>query len=175
MKRILLIFLVFLTFFSCANRYYDSAGNIVPKETMDSLQTMSVRSHLNEQRYRIFMDRMYPMRGPSIFLNDDWGIEVSGDSIGLFLPYVGRVYQIPYGQRWGLHFLEPLSSYKEEFIKYGRRIYMTTRSDFDSYQLVLEVYDNATASLVVTSTNKESIRFTGVMDINDKFIPRKAN
>jgi len=99
-------------------------------------------------------------------------MEVSGDSVGLFLPYFGRVYQIPYGRGGGLSLVEPLTSYKEEPMKDGRRIFMTTRNDFESYQIVLEVFDNATVSLIVNPSGKESISFSGVMELNDVFTPK---
>ncbi len=54
-------------------------------------------------------------------------------------------------------------------MKGGRRIFMTTRNDYESYQIVLEVFDNATASLLVNPSEKDAIRFTGVMELNDSF------
>ena len=134
----------------CATTYYDSDGKPVSKETMAQLKAAAVKAHLGE------------------------GIEVSGDSVGLFLPYVGRVYQIPYGRGGGLSLVSPLSSYKEEPIKGGRRIFMTTRNDYESYQIVLEVFDNATASLLVNPSGKDAIRFTGVMELNDSFIVKNG-
>lgn len=112
------------------------------------------------------------MRGPAVYLQDDWGLEVSGDSVGLFLPYFGRAYYIPYGRGGGLSLVEPLTSYREEPMKGGRRIFMTTRNDFESYQIVLEVFDNATVSLVINPSEKETISFSGVMELNDVFTPK---
>ena len=174
MKRLFLCLFSALLMVGCVTTYYDSDGKPVSKETMAQLKAAAVKAHLGEHRYRIFMDRMEPMRGPSIYLQDDWGIEVSGDSVGLFLPYVGRVYQIPYGRGGGLSLVSPLLSYKEEPIKGGRRIFMTTRNDYESYQMVLEVFDNATASLLVNPSGKDAIRFTGVMELNDSFTDKNG-
>ena len=66
----------------CATTYYDSEGNPVSKEKMAQLRATAVKAHLAEHRYRVFVDRMYPMRGPAVYLQDDWGLEVSGDSVG---------------------------------------------------------------------------------------------
>ena len=57
-------------------------------------------------------------------------------------------------------------------MKGGRRIFMTTRSDFENYQIVLEVFDNATISLVINPSGKETISFSGVMELNDSFTPK---
>lgn len=113
------------------------------------------------------------MRGPSVYMADDWCIEVSGDSVGLSLPYIGRVYQMPYGSGGGMHLLEPLTSYKEEPMKDGRRIFMTMRNEYESFQIVLEVFDNAAASLIVNPSGRESIRFTGEMQLEDSFTRRR--
>lgn len=172
MRRLVLFLFVAILMVGCVTTYYDSEGNPVPKEKMEQLRTAAVKAHLAEHRYRVFVDRMYPMRGPAVYLQNDWGMEVSGDSIGLFLPYFGRVYHVPYGRGGGLTLVEPLTSYKEEPMKDGRRIFMTTRSDFESYQIVLEVFNNATVSLVVNSSGKETISFSGVMELNDIFTPK---
>ena len=66
------------------------------------------------------------------------GLEVSGDSVGLFLPYFGRAYYIPYGRGGGLSLVEPLTSYREEPMKGGRRIFMTTRNDSRAIRLYLK-------------------------------------
>ena len=172
MKQLVLFLFSALLMVGCATTYYDSEGNPVPREKMEQLRTAAVRAHLGEHRYRIFVDRMYPMRGPAVYLQSNWGMEVSGDSVGLFLPYFGRVYQIPYGRGGGLTLVEPLTSYREEPMKDGRRIFMTTRNDFESYQIVLEVFNNATVSLVVNPSGKETISFSGVMELNDSFTPK---
>ena len=77
MKRLFLCLFSALLMVGCATTYYDSDGKPISKETMAQLKAAAVKAHLGEHRYRIFMDRMEPMRGPSIYLQDDWGIEVS--------------------------------------------------------------------------------------------------
>ena len=173
MKRLFLFLFVAVLTVGCATTYYDSEGTAVPRKQVEQLRTAAVKAHLGERRYRVFVDRMYPMRGPSVYMTDDWCIEVSGDSVGLSLPYIGRVYQMPYGSGGGMHLLEPLTSYKEEAMKDGRRIFMTTRNEYESFQIVLEVFDNAAASLIVNPSGRESVRFTGVMQLEDSFTRRR--
>lgn len=87
MKKLITMLFVAVLFIGCATTYYDSNGNPISKETMNQLTAEAVNGHLNEHRYRIFVDRMYPNQGPSRYLNNDYGLEVSGDSVGLSLPY----------------------------------------------------------------------------------------
>ena len=170
MKHLILSLSAAALLAGCATAYYDSEGNPVSKEQMAHLRTAAVKAHLGERRYRVFVDRMYPMRGPSVYMAEDWCIEVSGDSVGLSLPYIG---QIPYGSGGGMHLLEPLTDYKEELIRDGRRVVMTTRDEYESFQIVLEVYDNAAASLIVSPSGREPIRFTGEMQLDDSFTRKK--
>lgn len=173
MKRLFIWLLCAAALAGCAEKYYDSMGNPISKAQMEEFRTAAVRGHLEARRYRVFVDRMYPLRGPSVMLREDWGMEVSRDSVGLFLPYFGRVYQVPYGRGQGLNLVAPLTSYREEPIKNGVRIMMSTRSDQESYQLVMEVFDNAIINLSVIPSGKDVIRFTGMMELHDVFSMQK--
>ena len=157
----------------CATAYYDSEGNPVSKEQMAHLRTAAVKAHLGERRYRVFVDRMYPMRGPSVYMAEDWCIEVSGDSVGLSLPYIGRAYQIPYGSGGGMHLLEPLTDYKEELIRDGRRGGGTTPDENESFKIGFFVLVNYGAARNVNPSGRESIRFTGEMQLDDSFTRKK--
>ncbi|WP_028898061.1 DUF4251 domain-containing protein [Prevotella sp. HUN102] len=169
MKKIMMLLLGAMLLVGCATVYYDSNGNPVPKEQVMHLKKKAVQGHLAERRYRIFVNRVYPIRGPSHDLRDDWGMEVSGDSVGLFLPYFGRVYQVPYGRGLGLNIITKLQSYEEEPIKNGIRIIMKARSEIESYHIVLEVFNDATVYLNVMPSGKEGISYSGVMELNDAF------
>ena len=59
MRRFILLFFIAALIAGCATTYYDSAGNPVPKEKMEQLRMEAVRAHLEEHRYRIFMDSIY--------------------------------------------------------------------------------------------------------------------
>ncbi|MGG6545091.1 UNVERIFIED_CONTAM: DUF4251 domain-containing protein [Prevotella sp. 15_C9] len=167
MKKIALLLLSVVVLLSCATTVYDSAGNPISKEQLQKMKAMAVSKHLRDRRYRIFVDKVYPMRGPSFTLMDTWGIEVSGDSIGLFLPYFGRIYQVPFDRRMGLHFIAPLETYQEEITKKGVRIKMQTGSGIEHCTITMEVYANGQTDLQVNSSNREPIRYLGELQLND--------
>ena len=174
MKKLITMLFVAVLFIGCATTYYDSNGNPISKETMNQLTAEAVNGHLNEHRYRIFVDRMYPNQGPSRYLNNNYGLEVSGDSVGLFLPYWGRLYRAPMGYSDpALHFVQPLQSYDEQPIKDGRRIIMTTRNNSEVIQIIIEQFINASASVSVSSTDRDLIRYTGIMSLDDKFMKKQ--
>lgn len=97
MKKLITMLFVAVLFIGCATTYYDSNGNPISKETMNQLTAEAVNGHLNEHRYRIFVDRMYPNQGPSRYLNNDYGLEVSGDSVRTFPSLLGKIISCSYG------------------------------------------------------------------------------
>ena len=167
MRRLLIMLCAASLFVGCATTFSDP----VARATRSKLTAEAVNAHLNEHRYRIFVDRMYPAQVPSQYLNNDYGIEVSNDSIGLFLPYWGRLYHAPIAMNeHGLYFIQPLQSYDEQPIKEGRRIMITTRNRSEVFKITIEQYFNTTTSITVSATERDLIRYTGVMSLNDIFI-----
>lgn len=72
-----------------------------------------------------------------------------------------------------LHFVQPLQSYDEQPIKDGRRIIMTTRNNSEIIQIIIEQFINASASVSVSSTDRDLIRYTGIMSLDDKFMKKQ--
>ncbi len=174
MKRFLFALFVGLLLVSCATITFDSEGRQLSNSDVKRVTANVVKQRLEQRRYRIFVDFMYPSRTPSIHLTDDWGVEVSGDSIGLFLPYFGRVYMAPMGKGPGMLFIAPLKSYKETIAKDGHhQIVAECRHDMDTYQVIMDIYNNGAADICVINSNRESIRYTGKVDMDGVFFSSK--
>lgn len=128
-------------------------------------QAKKVTAALNERHYVIAIDRMIPMRGASRSVSYGYSVEVRNDSLISHLPYFGRAYNVPYGGGKGLNFDAPISSYKEFQKKSDRRsIEIGLVNDEDTYVYVIDVFDNGSASLQVTSRQRESISYSGKME-----------
>lgn len=128
----------------------------------------AVKEAVDAKRYKINVDRMQPMRGSSRTLTTNYSIEVRNDSVLSYLPYFGVAYTAPYGGGKGLNFSEPITDYKTEQLKKGRvKINFKTRSEDDSYEYSLTIFPNGSTSLHVLPNNKQSISFTGDMEIKE--------
>lgn len=128
----------------------------------------AVKEAVDAKRYKINVDRMQPMRGSSRTLTTNYSVEVINDSVYSYLPYFGVAYTAPYGGGKGLNFSEPISDYKMEQLKKGRvRISFKVRSEDDNYEYSLTVFPNGSTSLHVLPGNKQSISFTGDMEIKE--------
>lgn len=124
---------------------------------------------IDAKRYKIDVNRVMPMRGGSKHLTSDYSLEIRNDSIYSYLPYFGVAYTIPYGGGKGLNFNAPLSEYTSEYSKKGNaRITLKVRNEEDNYIYNITIYPNGTSSIQVTPTNRQSISFSGEMDIKKK-------
>ncbi|MBQ7420880.1 MAG: DUF4251 domain-containing protein [Prevotella sp.] len=166
MKRMLLLLVAGVLLAGCATTVYGPDGHKLSKTEVAQLREERVAQRLEKRDYRIVMRTMIPNRGPSRVLHDDWDITVHGDSLVSYLPYFGRAYNVPYGGGRGLNFAAPIGSYAVEQLRADMvRIVMDVVTDEDSFQYVLDVFTNGSASLEVFSRNREPVRFNGEMEV----------
>lgn len=127
-------------------------------------QAMKVEAALNERCYKINVDRMSPLRGPSRMISYGYSVEVRNDSLFSYLPYFGRAYSVPYGGGKALNFSAPISSYQEFQKKKNLRVIeIGVRNDEDTYLYSLEVFDNGSSTVRVYARERDRISFTGEM------------
>lgn len=127
-----------------------------------------VRKSIDAKRYKINVDRMYPMRGRSKMLTSNYSVEIKNDSVFSYLPYFGVAYSIPYGGGKGLIFNEPLSEYYAEYHKKGKaKISFKVRNEEDSYTYNMTIYPNGSTSIQVHSINRQPISYQGNMELNE--------
>jgi hypothetical protein len=130
-------------------------------------QVKKVTAALNRRQYKIAIARMYPMNGPSKTVTYGYSVEVRNDSLFSYLPYFGRAYNVPYGGGKGLNFSAPIGSYQEEVAKNGkRRIEIGLTNEEDTYLYILEVFDNGSSTVSVTSRQREQISYSGDMEFD---------
>ncbi len=130
-------------------------------------QEENVRKALGSDRYAVRIDYMIPSKGPGRALTTDYSIAVRNDSLLSYLPYAGRAYNIPYGGGKALNFSAPIESYEKTEKKGETEITIRTRNEEDSYVYRLTVYKDGNASLHVQPTQRESISFSGEMELEE--------
>lgn len=127
----------------------------------------NVRKALDADRYTVDINYMIPAKGPGRALTTDYSIAVRNDSLLSYLPYAGRAYNIPYGGGKALNFSAPIESYEKTEKKGETEITIRTRNEEDSYVYRLTVYKDGNASLHVQPTQRESISFSGEMELEE--------
>lgn len=133
------------------------------------LKRQVVEKLITSGKYKIDVNRALPARGRSISLTSLYSLEIRNDSVISYLPYFGRGYSIPYGGGNGLNFKAPITDYSLEQDKKGTaRIKFSARSPEDKFDFNVSVYSNGSSSIFVNMQNRQSISFSGELDIKEK-------
>lgn len=128
----------------------------------------AVKEAVDAKTYEINVDRMHPIKGGSRTLTTNYSLKVRNDSVYSYLPYFGVAYSIPYGGGKGMIFNEPLTDYTTKKLKKGKvQVAFQTRSEGDNYEYSLTIYPNGSTTINVQATNRQSISYTGEMDIKE--------
>ena len=136
----------------------------------EQLTPENVRAAVESREYKIDATRMQTMRGRSRTLSFSYYIEIDGDSLVSYLPYVGRAYTVPYGGDEGLDFDGQLTDYRLSEGKRGQmEISFKTRSRDDGYGYRIVIWpENGSADISIQPVNKEPISFTGRVNLRKK-------
>lgn len=146
-----------------------SLVNAQDKQGKKEQTEQAVRQKVDSNHYKINVNRAYPMKGGSKMLTSSYSLEVKNDSVYSYLPYFGVAYNIPYGGGKGLNFNAPLSDYELEYNKKGAaKIKFKSRNDEDTYTYNVTIYPDGGTNIQVTPVNRQSISFSGDMDMEKK-------
>lgn len=121
-----------------------------------------VKETIDSRRYKIDVNYMNPVGAPSRALTSVYSLEIRNDSVISYLPYFGRAYSVPYGGGEGMNFTSLISEYN---VKYDRRgkaeITFKTRNQEDNLTYRLSIFPNASATINVNPTQRQSISYQG--------------
>jgi len=111
---------------------------------------------------------MKPSRGRTKHLDLGYFLKVNGDTLKVYLPYVGRAYSAPIDPSdAGFDFTSTNYTYTvTEGKKKSYEIVAKTNDKTSNADFYLTVYDNGTAYLRINSSDRESISYNG--DLKEK-------
>ena len=110
-----------------------------------------VNTALDERKYEINVQMMFPLKGPGKNLTSGWSLEVKNDSLFSYLPYMGRAYA-------------PIKNYRDGlWQKNLRKIDFDATNEEDTYHYTIDVYENGNATINVVARERDPITFSGVM------------
>jgi hypothetical protein len=124
----------------------------------------SVKEMVESKRYVFEAQSMSPLKGSMRTLTPGYTLKVSPDTVVADLPYAGRAYQAPYGGTdGGIKFEATNFEYATKEKKKGWTINIKTSGISGSPKVIIDVFDNGNARVVVYSTDRESITFNGII------------
>ena len=164
MKKNLFVFAVaIIAILSCATQQ----ERVERKELMRK----TVREAVSKRDLRIEILSMNAMRYGNRNVGADFFLEVHGDSVRSYLPYLGVAHQAPMmSPGIGLNFDTRAISIKESHPKVDlSRLEIDLRTSEDRYFYAVELYDSGKAYIHVSSQNRDPISFDGeLVTISDK-------
>ena len=118
------------------------------------------------RQWRIDIRSMNTMRYGSRMVMPDFYLELRGDTLHSYLPYLGQARVSPtLSPSIGLNFEAPVLNYKVSKPKSNKytQLDMDVRTKEDTYHYVVELYDSGEAYIRVRSLNRDPIGFDGTM------------
>ena len=126
----------------------------------------SVADAIAERHWRIDINTMNTMRYGSRTVTPDFYLELRGDTLRSYLPYLGQAQvSTTLAPAIGLNFEEVVMRYwlnKPKSKKYVQ-LYIDARTREDTYHFVIDVYDDGKAFIRVRSQNSDPISFDGTL------------
>jgi hypothetical protein len=124
-----------------------------------------IKNLVEGQNYVFIAQTAIPMGGRSRILSSDADLTVTRDAIVSYLPYFGRAYTPPIDPaKGGIQFTSKDFSYTLTPRKKGGWDIEIKPKDYrDVQRMYLNISDNGSASLQVTSTNRSPISFNGTI------------
>ena len=130
-------------------------------------QRVQMRQAVNEavtsRQLHIDIRSMNTMRYGSKMVTPDFFLELRGDTLRSYLPYLGQVRQSPIvSPSIGLNFEEPILQYAENHPKSSKtQLTVKVKTREDTYHYLIDVYDSGEAHINVRSLNRDPVSFDG--------------
>ena len=138
------------------------------KLTKKERQQVAVVDAIAAKRWHIDINTMSTMRYGSKTVTPDFYLELRGDTLRSYLPYLGQVHvSSTLSPSIGLNFEESVLTYKESKPKSNKytQIDIDVKTKEDSYHYVIEIYSNGQAYIRVRSMYRDPISFDGTLEI----------
>ncbi|WP_321480005.1 DUF4251 domain-containing protein [uncultured Bacteroides sp.] len=165
MKTNIRIFALLLVFSSTEMQLI----NAQEKQEKKTKHEQMVKELIDSRNYKINVGTALPRRGRNVFLTSPYSLGVKNDSVFSWLPYYGRAYSIPYGGGNGLSFEAPIKTYKLLYDKKeAAKIEITTQTEEDVFKFLITIYPTGCSHITVNMYNRESIDFSGDLEVKDK-------
>jgi hypothetical protein len=142
----------------------------VAQNKKDSVKIAKVTELIVNQHYTFKAQTTTPLSGRLRQLTSDYDLQVSKDVIISQLPYFGRAYSAPINPSdGGIQFTSKDFEYTlTDKKKGGWDVTIKFKDVKDVQQMQLSIFNNGTASLQVTSNNRQAISFSGYITSSGK-------
>ena len=158
--RILVLFILLAA--TSATVFAQKSDKKAAKEQRKKERINEVKAMLDAKEFVFVANRAMPQGYKSMDLTTNPNyVKFHTDKIESSMPYFGRAYNIGYGGDSGLKFEGPAEDYTIEPTKKGNLVKAKVKDTTDSYQISMTVSSDGSASLTISSNNRNSITYSG--------------
>ena len=123
----------------------------------------TVKSMVDSGSFVFVARTMVPAGGTSKQLDQRWDVNLTKDSLILYLPYAGRAYTGVAPGESGINFTSTDFSYKSKFKKKKWEVSIKPNDSKVVREMHFTIFENGQATLAVTPVNKQSINYYGYL------------
>ena len=119
---------------------------------------------VESKNFTVVVNYANPMRMNPIFLTSEYDLRIKNDSAFAYLPYYGVAHVAPYdSNESGIKFAEPMTDYTINRNKKstGWDIRFRVKSKISAYDVIMNVYNNGSSTITVSSYERDMITFNG--------------
>lgn len=144
--------------------------NKADKRQEETEKALLVKETVQNKQYIIYCTHVYPQYGPSRAVNREYSIEMKGDTLRSYLPYMGVAHSaVTYGGMNVLDFEETVTDYKYREDRKGRlHVSFRARNGEETLDYSLTIYSNGNANVNIIPIHRDPISFSGELELNRK-------
>lgn len=134
-------------------------------------QALEIRKKVENGDFTFNATYAYPTGFRSMYLSPYYDVKVKPDTVVAYLPYYGRAYSAPMDPtEGGIKFTSTDFDYNVKPGKKSGNWLVDIRFNDTKREILFffDIWENGTARLNVTDTNRQSISFNGNIEVNDK-------
>lgn len=130
----------------------------------------AVTEAIASKRLHIDIKSMNSLRYGVKTVTPDFFLELRGDTLHSYLPYLGQAHTAPMtSPSKGLNFEEHIHNCLISKLKADRtQIELDVKTEEDSYHYFIDVYDTGDAYIYVKPLNRDPVSFDGIVDTDFK-------
>lgn len=160
MKKILFILIFFIPL---TGAYAQKSEQ---KAEAEKLKTELIEQMLETRRFVFNVETMYPRGGGSLTLGYDFDVQVKGNKITTYLPFVGTAHHVKFGpHNTAFNFTQPINNYELKEKRKGYRVKLDTYNDSDHIVFRFHIKTSGFATLTVASSERQSISYSGTINL----------
>lgn len=135
----------------------------IQAQAQTGVETGGIQKLLDSKRFTFVAQSVTPQRGGFRQLTSRYDLKITPDSLISNLPYYGRAYSAPIDpSSGGINFTSTSFDYTSKVRKKGGwDVIVKPKDGKDVQQMFLSVFENGSATLQVTSNNRQPISFNG--------------